>query len=501
METTDMSSTPGILELAARVRSGETTASALLEDCLARIERHDGALHCFQDTGADIARARAAAVDAKVAAGDDPGLLAGVPVAIKDNIVSRGERTTCGSRMLEDFVSPYDATVYTRLLDAGAVPFGKTRCDEFAMGSSTEHCAFGPVHNPWDTGRVPGGSSGGSAAAVAAELAPVSLGSDTGGSIRQPASLCGVVGIKPTYGRVSRYGLVSFGPSLDQIGPFARSVEDAAAVLTVIAGEDIHDSTTIEGGGPDLLQDLHTPIDGLRVGVPAEYLDAANDDDVNASVRNAIEVYRSLGAEIVDVELPLTDVGIATYYVIGPAEASSNLARFDGIRYGQRSTLKPGEALFDLYARSRAEHLGPEVQRRIMLGTYVLSAGYYDAYYKRALQVRRLIRDEFNSVFEQCDVLLGPTTPAPAFPLGAKSDPLSMYLCDRYTVNANIAGICGISLPGGLTEVDGRMLPLGIQLQAPALGESTLLRAARMYESAAGHDEHRPNLAAAGDSA
>ena len=496
-----MSNSTGILQLADRVRRGETTATEVLEQCLDRIERYDGDLHCFQDTCADAAYARAAAVDAKIAAGEDPGLLAGVPVAIKDNIVSRNEKTTCGSRMLEEFVSPYDATVYTRLLKAGAVPFGKTRCDEFAMGSSTEHCAFGPVHNPWDTRRVPGGSSGGSAAAVAAELAPVALGSDTGGSIRQPASLCGVVGLKPTYGRVSRYGLVSFGPSLDQIGPFARNVEDAAAILTAISGEDIHDSTTIGGDGPNLLKDLHAPIENLRVGIPAEYLDAGNDDAVNASVRNAIDVYRSLGAEIVDVELPLTDVGIATYYVIGPAEASSNLARFDGIRYGQRSTLNPGEALFDLYARSRAEHLGSEVQRRIMLGTYVLSAGYYDAYYKRALQVRRLIRDEFNSVFERCDVLLGPTTPAPAFPLGAKSDPLSMYLCDRYTVNANIAGICGVSLPAGLTEVDGRMLPMGIQLQAPALGEATLLRAARMFEAAAGHDQHRPDLDASGATA
>jgi aspartyl-tRNA(Asn)/glutamyl-tRNA(Gln) amidotransferase subunit A len=489
-----MADETSILKLADHVRSGKTTALALLEDCLGRIDRHDGHLNCFQETFAETARQRAQSVDAKVAAGEDPGLLAGVPVAIKDNIVSRGEKTTCGSRILENFISPYDATVFTRLLEAGAVPFGKTRCDEFAMGSSTEHCAFGAVHNPWDTARVPGGSSGGSAAAVAAGLAPVSLGSDTGGSIRQPASLCGVVGIKPTYGRVSRYGLVSFGPSLDQIGPFARSVEDAAALLSVISGVDIHDSTTIDAPSPDLLTRLHDPIDGLRVGVPAEYLGDGNDECVNRSVHEAIDLYRSMGANIVDVELPLTDVGIATYYVIGPAEASSNLARFDGIRYGARATLNPGEALFDLYARSRGEGFGPEVKRRIMLGTYVLSAGYYDAYYKRALQVRRLIRNEFTSVFKHCDVLLGPTTSAPAFPLGAKSDPLSMYLCDRYTVNANIAGICGVSLPGGFTEVDGRRLPLGIQLQAPALGEATLLRAARMFEAATEHHLVRPDL-------
>jgi len=489
-----MSSRTSILEHARRVREGETTAVALLENYLERIGRHDGALSCFQGTFDDVARARAEAVDARVAAGEDPGMLAGVPVAMKDNIVSRGERTTCGSRMLEHFSSPYDATVYARLIQAGAVPFGKTRCDEFAMGSSTEHCAFGPVHNPWDTNRVPGGSSGGSAAAVAAELSPVSLGSDTGGSIRQPASLCGVVGVKPTYGRVSRYGLVSFGPSLDQIGPFARSVEDAAALLSAIAGVDVHDSTTIDEPAPDLLTRLHTPLENLRIGVPAEYLDEGNDQSVNASVHAAIETYRELGAEIVDVQLPLTDVGIATYYVIGPAEASSNLARFDGIRYGYRAQLRSGETLSDLYARSRGEGFGPEVKRRIMLGTYVLSAGYYDAYYKRALQVRRLIRNEFTSVFKHCDVLLGPTTSAPAFPLGAKSDPLSMYLCDRYTVNANIAGICGVSLPGGFTEVDGRRLPLGIQLQAPALGEETLLRAARMFEAATEHHLVRPDL-------
>ena len=494
-----MTSEPSILEQADHVRSGRTTALALLEACLGHIDRHDGHLHCFQDTFADTARQRAQAVDDRIAAGEDPGLLAGVPVAIKDNIVSRNEKTTCGSRILQNFTSPYDATVYSRLLEAGAVPFGKTRCDEFAMGSSTEHCAFGAVHNPWDPTRVPGGSSGGSAAAVAAGFAPVSLGSDTGGSIRQPASLCGVVGIKPTYGRVSRYGLVSFGPSLDQIGPFARTVEDAAALLSVISGVDVHDSTTIDSAPPDLLTRLHDPIEGLRVGVPAEYLDDGNDECVNHAVREAIDVYRNMGAKIVDVQLPLTDVGIATYYVIGPAEASSNLARFDGIRYGERASLQPGEALFDLYARSRGEGFGPEVKRRIMLGTYVLSAGYYDAYYKRALQVRRLIRDEFTSVFEQCDVLLGPTTPAPAFPLGAKNDPLSMYLCDRYTVNANIAGICGVSLPSGFTEVDGRRLPLGIQLQAPALGEETLLRAARMFEAATDHHLARPPLDAMAD--
>ena len=484
--------TGSLRTISDRVRDGSSSAVAELDRCLERIARDDGPIGSFQCTGADAARERAEAVDRRIAAGEDMGPLAGVPIAIKDNIVSRGEPTTCGSRMLEDFHSPYDATVITKLIEAGAVPFGKTRCDEFAMGSGTEYCAFGPVHNPWDLDRVPGGSSGGSAAAVAAELCPASLGSDTGGSIRQPASLCGVVGIKPTYGRVSRYGLVSFGPSLDQIGPFARSVEDAALVLQAIAGEDIHDSTTIDSPAEDFTTSLHEPIEDLRIGLPSEYLDAHNDDAVNAMVHAAVETYRGLGAEIVDVTLPLTDVGIATYYVIGPAEASSNLARFDGIRYGRRVEPAAGEGLFELYARSRGEGFGPEVRRRIMLGTYVLSAGYYDAYYKRALQVRRLIRREFEDVFRRCDVLLGPTTPAPAFRIGSISDPLAMYLCDRYTVNANIAGICGISIPAGCTEVDGKPLPLGLQLQAPALGESTLLRAARMYEAATNHHEARP---------
>jgi len=489
-----MSTHGTISELAGRIRTREMTAVAALEACLGSIDRYDGTISSFQCTSADIARARAEAIDRRIDAGEDVGPLAGVPIAIKDNIVTRGEPTTCGSRILEQFQSPYDATVIHRLNDAGAVPFGKTRCDEFAMGSGTEYCAFGPVHNPWDTSRVPGGSSGGSAAAVAAGFCPASIGSDTGGSIRQPASLCGVVGLKPTYGRVSRYGLVSFGPSLDQIGPFARTVEDAALVLQAIAGEDVHDSTTIDTPAEDYLKDLHVPIDGLRIGLPREYLDAGNDPAVNDMVNAAVEIYRGLGAEIVDVQLPLTDVGIATYYVIGPAEASSNLARFDGIRYGRRVAPGAGEGLFDLYARSRGEGFGAEVRRRIMLGTYVLSAGYYDAYYKRALQVRRLIRREFEDVFQQCDVLMGPTTPAPAFRIGSLTDPLSMYLCDRYTVNANIAGICGVSLPAGFAEVEGRSLPLGLQLQAPALGERTLLRAARMFEANTDHHDRTPDL-------
>jgi aspartyl-tRNA(Asn)/glutamyl-tRNA(Gln) amidotransferase subunit A len=372
---------------------------------------------------------------------------------------------------------------------AGAIVVGKTNLDEFAMGSSGEHCAWGPVRNPWDRDRVPGGSSAGSAAAVAAGLCHAAIGSDTGGSIRQPAAFCGCVGLKPSYGRVSRYGLVAFGSSLDQVGPIARSVRDAATILEAIAGEDRFDSTS----SPRPVESIAASLpgvggrcDGLRVGVPKEYLSEANDPAVNDAVHRAMDSFRSRGAEIVEVSLPLTEVGISTYYVIAPAEASSNLARFDGIRYGFRASAKPGEGLEDLYARSRAEGFGAEVQRRIMIGTYVLSAGYYDAYYRRALQVRRRIAAEFAEAFEHCDVLLGPTAPTPAFRLAAQHDPLSMYLCDVYTVNAAIAGICGVSIPAGFVESDGSRLPLAVQLQAPAFAERSLLAAAATLEQAFG---------------
>lgn len=351
------------------------------------------------------------------------------------------------------------------------------------MGSSTENCAFGSVRNPHDPSRVPGGSSGGSAAAVAADLVPAALGSETGGSVRQPAALCGIVGVKPSYGRVSRYGLVAFGSSLDQIGPCARNVRDAAAILNVIAGVDRRDSTSSDAPVPDYLASIDEPIKDLRLGVPRQYVTESNDPAVNDAVRRAIRTFESLGATITDIDLPLTDYGIATYYIIAPAEASSNLARYDGIRYGRRAALEPGEDLFDLYAKSRAQGFGPEVQRRIMLGTYVLSAGYYDAYYKRALQVRRLIKNEFDAAFKQCHALIGPTTPTPAFPIGAKPDPLSMYLSDIYTVNANIAGICAISIPAGFASIDGKRLPIGLQIQCQAMNEAAMFRIARMFES------------------
>jgi aspartyl-tRNA(Asn)/glutamyl-tRNA(Gln) amidotransferase subunit A len=447
---------------------------------------------------AEQAIERAREIDRRLAAGTHVGPLPGVPIAIKDNIVTNFGRTTCGSRMLENFRSPYTATAVQRLRDAGAIIIGKTNCDEFAMGSSTEHCAWGAVKNPHDPRRVPGGSSGGSAAAVAAELVPGALGSDTGGSIRQPASFCGVIGIKPSYGRVSRYGLVAFGSSLDQIGPFARSVADAALLLGVMAGRDERDSTSADVDVPDYLAELDMPIPDLRLGLPRQCLSEHNDPAVNDAVRRAVEVFRSLGATIIDIDLPLTDYGIATYYVIAPAEASSNLARYDGIRYGRRASGKKRSdpfSLFDLYARSRAEGFGPEVQRRIMLGTYVLSAGYYDAYYKRALQVRRLIKQEYDRAFEQCHALIGPVAPTPAYRLGEMADPLSMYLGDVYTVNANVAGICGLSIPAAMASVDGVRLPIGLQIQCQAFDEATLLRVARMFEMAGGCPAVTPPMA------
>jgi aspartyl-tRNA(Asn)/glutamyl-tRNA(Gln) amidotransferase subunit A len=470
------------LDLSMAVRGKRIAATDVARECLDRIAARNPALNAFREANADEALKQARRIDDLLAAGEDPGSLAGVPIAIKDNIVIEFGRSCCGSRMLENYRSPFTATAARRLINAGAIIIGRTNCDEFAMGSSSEHCAFGVVRNPVDESRVPGGSSGGSAAAVAADLCPVALGSETGGSVRQPAALCGCVGVKPSYGRVSRYGLVAFGSSLDQIGPLARNVTDAAAILNVIAGVDRHDSISSDLPVPDYLAQIDQPIEGLRLGVPRQYLDEGNDPAVNAAVRSAIDRYRELGATIVDVDLPMTRYGIATYYVLCTAEASSNLARFDGIRYGHRAKLDAGEDLFDLYAKSRSEGFGAEVQRRIMLGTYVLSAGYYEAYYQRALRVRRLIKEEFDRVFAQCHAIIGPTSPTPAFEIGAKADPLSMYLCDSYTVNANIAGICAMSIPCGSAEVQGKRLPIGLQIQCQAFDEATMFRVARMFE-------------------
>jgi len=481
-----------VVEIARAVADGDRSAVETVRLYLQRITQLDRSLNCFLEVYDDGPIKQAQHIDQRVKRGESVGRLAGVPIAVKDNIVTSFGRTTCASRFLERYRSPFDATAVERLLKEDAIIIGKTNLDEFAMGSSTEHSAFGPTRNPWDTQRVPGGSSGGSAAAVAAGLVPAALGSDTGGSIRQPAGYCGVVGLKPTYGRVSRYGLVAYGSSLDQIGPLTRNVEDAAVLLECVGGVDRRDATSVDRAVSPLTDNLELPFDKLRIGLPKHFLSDANHQSVNDAVARAAETFREHGAELVEIELPMTDYGISTYYVIAPAEASSNLARFDGIRYGRRAEIDKDETLHDLYAKSRAEGFGEEVQRRIMLGTFVLSAGYYDQYYKRALQVRRLIKHEFDRAFEQCDVILGPVSPTPAFKIGEKTDPLAMYHNDFYTVNTNIAGHCGIALPGGFVEEDGKHRPVGVQLQAAAYDEPKLLRAAMLFEQATDYQALAP---------
>ena len=473
-----------VADLRDSIARGETSARVAAESSLDAAEKLNDSLNAFLEIDRDGAVNRADEIDSKIvsqkAAGEKSALpaLSGVPIAIKDNICVRGMQTSCGSRILGPYHPPYNATAIERLLDAGAIIIGKTNCDEFAMGSSNENSAFGPVKNPWDTSRVPGGSSGGSAAAVAAGIVPVALGSDTGGSVRQPASLCGVIGLKPTYGRVSRYGLVAFGSSLDQIGVFARNASDAAAVLQVIAGRDHHDATTADVAVPDYSRELEPEIKGQRIGVSRALLGEGLDREVRASIETAINAYRDLGAEIVDVDLPHAKYAIAVYYIIATAEASSNLARYDGVRYGFRAEEAP--VLRDMYRKTRDEGFGPEVKRRIMLGTYVLSAGYYDAHYLKAQKVRTLIRQDFLQAFEKCDAVLTPTSPTPAFRFGEKvDDPLAMYLNDVYTVTANLAGVPGISVPCGLSS-EG--LPIGMQLLGPYWSEATLLRLAHAYQ-------------------
>ena len=479
-----------LLEARDAVRDKRVTSVELTRQALDRIERLDKRLNAFVSTFPDRALQQAREADE----GKRGGVLAGVPIALKDNLCTSHGRTTCSSKMLEHFHAPYDATVVRKLEEAGAVVVGKTNLDEFAMGSSTENSAFGPTRNPWDETRVPGGSSGGSAAALAAGMCLGSIGSDTGGSVRQPAALCGLVGLKPTYGRVSRYGLVAFASSLDQVGPFGRTVADAALLLNVIAGHDPRDSTSVPGDAPDFLKDLDRPVDRLRVGIVKEYDVATGvDPQVKSTVDAAVQQFRDWGAELVDVSLPHTEYGIAAYYVIAPSEASSNLARYDGVHFGHR-TKQPVRDIVELFSRSRAEGFGDEVQRRIMIGTYALSSGYYDAYYVRALQVRRLIRQDFDRAFEKCDVILTPTSPVPAFKIGEKSDdPLSMYLTDVFTVTANIAAIPAVSLPCGFTP-GAQPLPIGLQLLGPAFGEEKLLRVARMYEAASQWHTRRPSL-------
>ena len=477
--TTETTLLDGTLEeAAAALQSGATTSEKLTRAALERIGNIDPKLHAFLKVDADGALAQARASQGRRQAGEARGALDGVPVALKDIFCTKGLTTTCASKILEGYVPPYDATAWARLKDAGAVNLGKLNMDEFAMGSSNENSAFGPVHNPWDLARTPGGSSGGSAAAVAARLAFGTLGTDTGGSIRQPAALSGVVGVKPTYGRVSRYGVIAFASSLDQVGPLARTVRDAALLLGTVAGHDPADSTSIPTPVPDYLANIEGGARGFKLGVPREYFVGGLDPQVEQAVRDAIELYRSLGAEIREVSLPHTEYATATYYLVATAEASSNLARYDGVRYGHRS----GEAkgLLDMYLKSRAEGFGDEVKRRIMLGTYALSAGYYDAYYLRAQKVRTLIKRDFDEAFKEVDALITPTSPTPAFKLGEKtSDPLQMYLADIFTISCNLAGLPGLSLPCGFTKAG---LPIGLQLLGKALDEATLLRLARAYE-------------------
>lgn len=468
-------------ELLALQAKGDVTAVEITDAYLTAIAQRDPKVKAYMFPSETVAWAKeqAAAVDAKRKAGKPLGKLAGVPVAIKDVLCTKGVRTTCSSKILEHFVPPYDADVVERLKAADAVLIGKTNMDEFAMGSSTENSAYFTTRNPWNLDCIPGGSSGGSAAAVAGGLACASLGTDTGGSIRQPAALCGIVGMKPTYGRVSRYGLIAFASSLDQAGPFTHDVTDNALMTEVISGHDRRDSTCVDQPVPAYSRTLNQPIKGLRIGVPKEFFGEGLDGEVEAAVKSALNEYVKLGATLVDVSLPHAPYALAAYYIVAPAEASSNLARFDGMHYGHRTKQKTD--LIGTYAKSRGEGFGKEVQRRIMIGTYVLSSGYKDAYYLKALKVRRLVKKDYDDALTKCDVIMGPTTPTAAFKAGDKSaDPLAMYLCDIYTVSCNLAGTPGISIPCGFTKSG---LPIGLQLLAGAFEEEKLFQVARMYEA------------------
>jgi aspartyl-tRNA(Asn)/glutamyl-tRNA(Gln) amidotransferase subunit A len=486
--------TTTVADLARGLAASEYSSVDLTRHFLERIERLGPALNAFVTVTAERALLEARAADERRARGEG-GVLNGVPIAHKDIFCTEGLRTTCGSRMLANFVSPYDATVVERWRAAGTVLLGKTNMDEFAMGSSNETSFFGPVRNPWDHDRVPGGSSGGSAAAVAAGLAPAASGTDTGGSIRQPAALTNLTGVKPTYGRVSRYGMIAFASSLDQAGVLARTAEDAALLLGAMAGFDPRDSTSVDAPVPDYVAGLARPIAGLRIGLIREFFDAGLDPRVERCVREAIALLTAQGATVREVNLPTLPQSVPTYYVVAPAECSSNLSRFDGVRFGHRCA-EPRD-LLDLYERSRGEGFGAEVKRRIMTGTYVLSAGYYDAYYLKAQQVRRLIADDFARAFTEVDVVLGPTAPTPAFELGAKtSDPITMYLNDIYTIGANLAGLPAASVPCGFVEEGGSSLPVGLQLVGPHFGEERLLSICHQYQLATDwHRRHPPTYA------
>jgi len=481
-----------ISELATKLAEREVSAREAMQSCLDQIQRVDGKIHAFISHNAADALTQADAADKLLSQnGSAAGRpLLGVPVAVKDVLAVKNQPLNCGSKILGKFVSPYDATVVEKLKAAGAIIFGRLNMDEFAMGSSTENSAFGITRNPWDAERIPGGSSGGSAAAVAADECLAALGTDTGGSIRQPAALCGCVGLKPTYGRVSRYGLVAFASSLDQIGTFTKDVRDAATMLGVIAGHDPRDSTSVPQPVPDYSAALTGNIKGLKLGLPKEYLIGGLDAEVKAAVDAAVKQFEKLGAEIVEISLPHTDYAVATYYIIATAEASANLARFDGIRYGARVE---GNDPVELYSRTRGAGFGPEVKRRIILGTYVLSSGYYDAYYLRAQKVRTLIRNDFLKAFEKVDAIVTPTSPTAAFKIGEKSDdPLQMYLSDIFTISCNLAGICGISIPCGFTKKP--KLPIGLQLLGKPFGEETLLKIVHAYEMNAEWHKQKPAM-------
>ncbi|MDA1013949.1 MAG: Asp-tRNA(Asn)/Glu-tRNA(Gln) amidotransferase subunit GatA [Planctomycetota bacterium] len=469
-------------ELLARLESGESSSVEVTRTFLNAIDRQDETIGAFLFVNSDAALEQARAVDEKRAAGKSVGSLGGLPVAVKDVLCMRDTPTTCGSKILDGFRPPYDSTVVERLRAADAVIIGKTNMDEFAMGSSTENSAYKVTRNPWNTDHTPGGSSGGSAACVAAGMAPLSIGTDTGGSIRQPAAFCGVVGMKPTYGRVSRYGLIAYASSLDQAGPLANDVTGAAALLQAIAGHDARDSTSVNRPVPDYLCGLDQPLEGLKIGIAKEHFVAGLDPEVESTIREALGVYKSLGAEVIDVTLPHSKYAVATYYLIAASEASSNLARYDGVHYGHRA--ESFTNMVDMYCTTRSEGFGEEVKRRIMLGVFALSEGYSDQYYVKALQVRRLIRQDFDRAFADVDVILAPVAPTPAFKIGELvNDPLAMYLTDIYTISGNLAGIPCLSIPAGFSDAK---LPIGMQLYGPAFSEDRLLRAARMFERVAG---------------
>ena len=477
-------------EIARRLRQGELTAVQTAEDLFEQIRRFDPQIQAYLSLNEESALRTAQETDAALQRGDELPPLAGIPVGVKDVICSKGEQVTCGSKILENFVSPYDATVIRKLREQKALLIGKLNMDEFAMGSSTENSAYMETRNPWDLERAPGGSSGGSAAAVAAGMASAALGSDTGGSVRQPAAFCGTVGFKPTYGRVSRFGLVAFASSLDQIGPLTRNVRDAALVLNALCGNDPLDSTSADIPVPDFTEALREDLDGMRVGVPREYFMDGLDPEVEAAVQAAIQTLKSLGAQIDELSLPHTEYGVATYYIIAPAEASSNLARYDGIRYGYRS--QNGGGLIDAYRKTRGEGFGDEVKRRIMIGAYALSAGYYDAYYLKAMKARTLVKQDFDRAFENFDLIVSPTAPTPAFKLGEMTDdPLQMYLSDVFTIPASLAGLPGVSIPCGFS---GGGLPIGLQLLGKPFDEESVLRAAYAFEQSAALHDLRPPL-------